>query len=162
MKIIYVHHALRDTGNPPSQDDNIKPLGRQDAEVVSKLLQNARERGQNIKAIYTSDYYRCAETSGIINQIIEVPIYKEPRLNEFDSKNESWVNLQTRVRNAIFDIVCNYADTDAVICVTSGVNVVSFLQLAFGLQVSEDAPYIGVPSCSPLFFEITKENFNRE
>jgi len=31
MKIIYVHHALREVGNPPTQDDKIRPLGIKDA-----------------------------------------------------------------------------------------------------------------------------------
>lgn len=38
MKIIYVHHALREKGNPPTQNDNIHPLGYKDAEIVAELL----------------------------------------------------------------------------------------------------------------------------
>ena len=38
MEIFYVHHALRQKGNPPSQDDKIQPLGIKDAEIVAQLL----------------------------------------------------------------------------------------------------------------------------
>ena len=37
MKIIYVHHALRQVGNPPTQDDKLQPLGIKDAKIASKL-----------------------------------------------------------------------------------------------------------------------------
>ena len=67
MKIIYVHHALREIGNPPTQDDKILPLGIEDAETTAKLLKLMSEKSKsNFKAIYTSPYYRCAKTSGTI------------------------------------------------------------------------------------------------
>jgi len=55
MKIIYVHHALRQVGNPPSQDDKIQPLGIADAEITAELLKKMTEK-TNFKAIYTSPY----------------------------------------------------------------------------------------------------------
>lgn len=55
MKIIYIHHALRQKGNPPTQDDKIKPLGIKDAKLVSKILKEMSGHS-NIKAIYTSPY----------------------------------------------------------------------------------------------------------
>lgn len=63
MKIIYVHHAHRKMGNPPSQDDDITELGKQDAKLVGELLVLAREKGTNIKAIYTSPFKRCIKTA---------------------------------------------------------------------------------------------------
>ena len=43
MRIIYVHHALRQKGNPPSQDDKIQPLGLKDAEIVAELMKMMAE-----------------------------------------------------------------------------------------------------------------------
>jgi len=170
MRIIYVHHALRQKGNPPSQDDKIQPLGLQDAEIVAELMKMMSEYS-NIKAIYTSPYFRCAKTAEIINKHINVPIYEEPRFNEFNkvfdviegnktiTKTESWVDCQIRIRNAIKDIVNQYDDRDTVICVTSGVNITAFISLAFKIQPSENLPFPLVPSCSPIGFDIDKNCF---
>lgn len=170
MKIIYVHHALRQKGNPPSQDDKIQPLGLQDAEIVAELMKKMSEYS-NIKAIYTSPYFRCAKTAEIINKHINVPIYEDPRFNEFNkvfdiiegnktiTKTESWIDCQIRIREAIKDIVFKYDDNDTVICVTSGVNITAFISLAFKIQPSENLPFPMVPSCSPIGFEIDKSCF---
>jgi len=160
MKIIYVHHAMRDKGCPPSQQDGITNLGRQDAKIVSEILLDAKNRGMNIKGIYSSEFYRCMETARLINEHINVEIYNEPRFNEYRSvPNETWTALQNRIRNALHDIINKYEKDDAVICVTSGVNVVAFTSLAYKLKPSEDAPFIGIPSCSPLVFDIAEKNF---
>ena len=170
MKIIYVHHALRQVGNPPSQDDKIQPLGLQDAEIVAELMKMMSEYS-NIKAIYTSPYFRCAKTAEIINKHLNVPIYEEPRLNEFNkvfdviegnktiTKTESWVDCQIRIRNAIKDIINKYDNRDTVICVTSGVNITAFISLAFKIPASDNLPFPWVPSCSPIGFEIGKSCF---
>lgn len=170
MKIIYVHHALRQVGNPPSQDDKIQPLGLQDAEIVAELMKMMSEYS-NIKAIYTSPYFRCAKTAEIINKHLNVPIYEEPRLNEFNkvfdviegnktiTKTESWVDCQIRIRNAIKDIINKYDNRDTVICVTSGVNITAFISLAFKIPASDNLPFPWVPSCSPIGFEIDKSCF---
>ncbi len=170
MKIIYVHHALRQVGNPPSQDDKIQPLGLQDAEIVAELMKMMSEYS-NIKAIYTSPYFRCAKTAEIINKHINVPIYEEPRFNEFNkvfevieggvstTKTETWTECQNRIREAIKDIVFKYDDNDTVICVTSGVNITAFISLAFKIQPNENLPFPLVPSCSPIGFDIDKNCF---
>lgn len=160
MRIVYVHHALRDMGNPPSQDDDLKELGRQDARIVAKILEECKNNGWKISSIYSSPFYRCMETSRIINETLNVDIIQEPRFNEFKSvENENWVGLQNRVRQALFDIVNTHQDNETVICVTSGVNVGAFISLAYKLKPSKKTPFIGVPSCSPLIFDITKDNF---
>ena len=170
MKIIYVHHALRQVGNPPSQDDKIQPLGLQDAEIVAELMKMMSEYS-NIKAIYTSPYFRCAKTAEIINKYINLPIYEDPRLNEFNkvfevieggistTKTETWTECQNRIREAIKDIVFKYDDNDTVICVTSGVNITAFIGLAYKIPASENLPFPWVPSCSPIGFEIDKSCF---
>ena len=170
MKIIYVHHALRQVGNPPSQDDKIQPLGLQDAEIVAELMKMMSEYS-NIKAIYTSPYFRCAKTAEIINKHINVPIYEEPRFNEFNkvfdvieggvstTKTETWTECQNRIREAIKDIVFKYDDNDTVICVTSGVNITAFIGLAYKIPASENMPFPWVPSCSPIGFDIDKDCF---
>jgi broad specificity phosphatase PhoE len=66
---------------------------------------------------------------------------------------------QKRIREAIKDIVFKYDDNDAVICVTSGVNITAFISLAFKIQPSEDFPFPWVPSCSPIAFDIDKSCF---
>ena len=170
MKIIYVHHALREKGNPPSQDDKIQPLGIKDAEIVAELFKILSEK-TNLRAIYTSPYYRCAKTAEIINKHTQVPVYNEPRFNEFNNvfeviegdktiiKTETWLDCQLRIRDAIKDIVDKYDDNDTVICVTSGVNITAFISLAFKIKPSQDLPFPMVPSCSPIGFEIDKNCF---
>ena len=170
MKIIYVHHALRDLGNPPTQQDGLKQLGIKDAKIVAKLFEQMTKYF-HIKAIYTSPYYRCAKTAEIINKYIKVPVYEEPRFNEFKKvyeieengqtviKTETWLQCQQRIRDAIKNIVENYDKKDAVICVTSGVNITAFIELAFKINPSEEAPYPIVPSCSPIGFEINETCF---
>ncbi len=170
MKIIYVHHALREKGNPPTQEDGIQPLGLQDAEIVAELMKMMSEYS-NIKAIYTSPYFRCAKTAEIINKYMNLPIYEEPRFNEFKNvfeviengknvtKTETWLQCQTRIREAIKDIVEKYDDNDTVICVTSGVNITAFIGLAYKIPANENMPFPWVPSCSPIGFEIDKSCF---
>ena len=170
MKIIYVHHALRQTGNPPSQNDKIQPLGIKDAETTAELLKIMAER-THFKAIYTSPYYRCLKTAEIINKHLNLQIYEDSRFNEFvgvfeavkngqrATEAESWSQCQTRIREAIKDIVFKYDDNDAVICVTSGVNITAFIGLAFKIVASNDLPFPWVPSCSPIGFEIDKSCF---
>ena len=169
MKIIYIHHALRDKGNPPSQEDGIQALGIKDAENTAELL-NMMAKNGNFKAIYTSPYYRCRKTAEIINKLTNVPIYDEPRLNEFNNvfetlsgqaeKNkETWLDCQLRLRDAIKDIVFKYEDSDTVVCVTSGVNITAFISLAFRIEPSNNLPFPMVPSCSPIGFDIDKSHF---
>lgn len=172
MKIIYVHHALREKGNPPTQEDGIQPLGIKDAETTAELLKGMSERSKStFRAIYTSPYYRCSKTAEIINKHINLPIYEDSRLNEFNkvfeviegnksvTKTETWLQCQTRIREAIKDIVEKYDDNDTVICVTSGVNITAFIGLAYKIPANENMPFPWVPSCSPIGFEIDKSCF---
>lgn len=172
MKIIYVHHALRNVGNPPSQEDGILPLGLKDAEITAEILKTMSDKSKSeFKAIYTSPYFRCKKTAGIINTHINLPIFEDPRFNEFNkvfdviegnktiTKTETWSECQMRIREAIKDIVFNYDDNDTVICVTSGVNITAFIGLAYKIPISENMPFPWVPSCSPICFEIDKNCF---
>ena len=171
MKIFYVHHALRDTGSPPTQEDGLKELGVQDAKIVGEIFEGYK-KFMNFKAIYTSPYFRCKETARLINEKLNLSIFDEPRFNEFISVHyavkgikgmqatETWTECQIRIQDAIKDIVNKYDQgnkNDAVICVTSGVNITGFINQAYGLTPSEDKPYPMVPSCSPIGFEITRE-----
>ena len=172
MKIIYIHHALRNLGNPPSQDDGILPLGVKDAEVTAEVLKSMLDKSKSkFKAIYTSPYYRCKKTAEIITKFINLPIYEEPRFNEFNkvfdvvegnktiTKTETWSECQTRIREAIKEIVFKYEDNDTIICVTSGVNISAFIGLAYKIPISENIPFPLVPSCSPIGFEIDESCF---
>ena len=172
MQIIYVHHALRKVGNPPSQDDKIQLLGIKDAEITAELLKEMSDKSKsNFKAIYTSPYYRCAKTAEIINKHLNLPIYEDSRFNEFNNvfevleggksitKAETWTECQIRIREAIKDIVNKYDENDTIICVTSGVNITAFIGLAYKIPVSDNLPFPWVPSCSPIGFEIDKSCF---
>lgn len=170
MRIIYVHHALRQKSNPPSQDDDIQPLGVKDAEIVAELMKMMSKK-INVKAIYTSPYHRCFKTAKIINTYLNVPIYHEPRFNEYNKvfeviennkviiKTESWLDCQVRIREAIKNIVDKYDEKDTVICVTSGVNITAFISLAFKIPPNENLPFPMVVSCSPIGFNIDKSCF---
>lgn len=154
MNIVYCHHAQRIyTG---SQKDDITDLGKKDAELVGQFIKQI----PNVKAIYTSPYFRCLETARIINKSLNVPIIEEDRFNEFVSKEnkETWVDLQRRVIAGIKDIVNKYNDEDSIICVTSGVNIVGFLDWNLGLEPSENMQFLGIISCSPIIFKYNKKS----
>ena len=156
MKILYVHHGNRKLGNPPTQNDDLTEIGYKDCELVAELLNNKRVK-DNIKAIYTSDFFRCKKTAEIINKYLNVPIMEDSRLNEFQSiENEQWVDLQNRVSMCIDDIIQKYNDDDIIVCVTSGINIVAFINKAYNLQSSNDAPFLGIPSCCPIIFDYKK------
>lgn len=153
MKIIFCHHAQRKKENPPTQEDGLTKLGIKDAKLTAKIFSNI----PNVKAIYTSPFYRCKKTAELVNKHLNVPIILEERFNEFGSvKDENWTQLQNRVISAINDIYNKYEDNDAIICVTSGVNVGAFICWNFGIDPSEKTTFIGISSCSPLVFNKKK------
>lgn len=172
MKIFYVHHALRDIGNPPSPDDGLKKLGVKDAKNTAKLFEGLTKK-LKFKAIYTSPFFRCAKTAKLINKQLNLPIIEDARFNEFfdvmyavkhpllPTEKESWEQCQTRIINALEDIVNKYNDDDAVICVTSGVNITAFVCVAYGVLPSNNNPFPMVPSCSPVGFDINKDCFKK-
>ena len=45
MRIFYVHHALREKSDKPSQKDNINKTFEKDAELVSKMFLYATKIG---------------------------------------------------------------------------------------------------------------------
>lgn len=172
MKIFYIHHALREKGNPPSQDDGITDLGKDDAKTTAKIFGFFNNNGKNIKAIYTSPYFRCAETARIINKNIKAPVFEDERLNEFASVHqavkyglpkeaaETWEACQNRIIDCLKDIVERFDEDDIVLCVTSGVNLTAFICLAYQIKPSDSLPFPLVPSCSPIGFEISKSSFD--
>ena len=115
MKIIYLHHANRARGNPSTQADGITELGEKDAKLTAELLFSLKEKF-NIVAIYSSEFFRCTKTAEIINDKLCVKLKKEPRFNEYKSMGEeSWTACQTRITDAILDIVSAHADNEAII-----------------------------------------------
>lgn len=156
MRIIYVHHGNREKNNPPTQKDDLTELGYKDCELVAELFQQEKFVSERVKAIYTSPFYRCKKTAEIINSSINVPIYFDERLNEFGSVKEDWVQLQTRIKECIQDIIDTYDEDDMVICVTSGVNLVGFMNHSYNLPPHQNAPFLGVISCSPIIFNYKK------
>lgn len=163
MKIIYVHHAQREKRILQGPDDDITKLGENDAENVGQIINDIYkkiDKLDKVKAIYTSPFLRCLKTAQIINKYLNIELIEDSRLNEMGAiKNETWVEFQNRVTDSLYDIVCKYSDDDIVICVTSGVNLVAFTNLAYKVKPSMDAPYMMVPSCSVVGFNINKSNF---
>jgi len=156
MKIIYVHHGNRLKGNPPTQNDDLTELGYKDCELVAELF-NISDVTQHIKAIYTSSFFRCTKTDEIINKHLNTKIIKDDRLNEVGSfKDETWLSAQKRIIDCLDDITNSYNDDDVIICVTSGVNIGAFICKFFNIKPSENTPYLGVPSCSPIVFQYKK------
>jgi len=170
MEIFYVHHALRDKGNPPTQEDGIKKLGIEDANIVGKIFEEGKKYW-DFKAIYTSPFKRCKETAEIINKYLNVPVIEDDRFNELGSvlypvsensdekRKETWQECQTRIIEALHDIVLKHGEKDTVVCVTSGVNLTAFVSVAYGIKPNNDLPYPMVSSCSPIGFNISEKNF---
>lgn len=159
MHIVYVHHANRKKSKTPSQNDDITELGVKDCELVAELLKESNPK-RNFKAIYTSPFLRCKKTAKLINKYLEIPIIEDERLNEFKSvENESWKACQTRVQNCLIDIINSNNNSDSFICVTSGVNLAAFTNLAYGIKPNESAPMFAISNCCPIEFEYNKEDF---
>lgn len=150
MKIIYCHHAERETDpkRPRSQEDHLTENGMKDAELVSELFEN-----QKITAIYTSNFYRCKNTAQIINRTLNVPIFEEPRFNEVGSiEGESWEKYLKRNISALNDILNKYNDEDTIICVTSGLNLSAFVCWNMNLKPNKDFPFVEAYTCAPVTF----------
>ena len=163
MKIIYIHHGNRNLGNPPSQNDDLTEIGYKDCALVAQLLETAPIGiKQNLKAIYIAPNYRCIKTAEAVNKSFNLPIIEDFRLDEFGSvKNENWVDVQNRVCNCIDDIINSFKEEDVVICITSGVNLSAFINKAYGLSSSEQAPFLGVANCCPIVFDYKKDQISR-
>lgn len=153
MKFVYVHHGNRKIMKTPNENDNLTLIGKKDCTLVAKLLNNPEVK-QNAKVIFTAPNPRCRKTAKIINRHIKLPIIEDALLNEFDKKHETWVDCQNRIISFIENALKTYHQTDMVICVTSGVNVAGFICKAFNISASNKNAFVGVPSCSPLIFEI--------
>lgn len=150
MKIIYCHHAQRDVDprKARSQNDDLTESGIQDAELVSEHLANLK-----ITAIYTSNFYRCKKTAQIINRAFNVPIIEEARFNEVGSiEGEEWMDAMKRNIEAIEDIQAKYNDDAIILCITSGINLSSFVCWNLGLKPNKNFPFIGATNCSPIIF----------
>ena len=148
MKIIYVHHGERLKG-----EDDITKLGIKDASLVAKILDKNHIK-ESVKAIYTSSHFRCKKTAEIINQTFGVSVVEDAGLNEFGSiEKETWLAAQMRITNCIDDIIKKYNANDAVVCVSSGVNIAPFISKAYGIAPSEKIPFFGILSCSPVVFD---------
>lgn len=157
MNIIYIHHAHRKREFPRSQDEDITELGERDANLTAELLKASNLK---IDEIYTSEFYRCTKTANIINKYLNAKIIIEPRFNEHGSREgESWLDTQLRIREALMDIIKSHNNEDNIVCVTSGINVVAFIGLYYGIEPANNLPIIGVPSCSPLSFQFDKDKY---
>ena len=141
MKIFYVHHAERNVIGKLSQSDTITKLGEKDASTMAETFARKQDK-YAIKAIYTSPYLRCRQTTDILNAQLNLPVFEDARLNEFNwSENEKWSDCQKRIIACLKDIVNKYGEKDAVLCVTSGVNITAFIAAAYHIAPSDNLPY---------------------
>ena len=156
MEIMYCHHGNRKIINKPSQNDDLTELGIQDCENIGKLLDSVKHK-KNIRCIYSSQFFRCKRTAEIINKNLNLPIIIDNRLDEFKSvENENWVDCQNRIMNFLKEIINNHSNNDFVICVTSGVNIAGFINLAYNIKPNNFTPFLQVPNCSPIIFKFDK------
>ncbi len=106
MKVFYIHHGQRKRTKRAGLEDDLTVLGEKDAALTGKILSCYKDK---VRAIYTSNFFRCKKTAQIINQNFEVKIIEEARLNEFGSlKGESWTELQMRIMDFLDEICQSY------------------------------------------------------
>lgn len=148
MKLIYVHHAERNINeNVSKQEQDITENGIKEASLLAEQISKL-----NIKCIYTSPYLRCVHTSKILNKHLNVSIYEDERLNEWNGKEE-FKQFQERNMQCINEIVNKYNDTqDIVICVTSGVNLSAFVCYFANIKADNNNPKVQAINCSPVLF----------
>lgn len=156
MKIIYMHHAERDKssnaewGSLERTFDDITEIGKKQAELLAERFKN-----EKISAIISSPYLRCMHTAEIINKYHNIQIKQDSRFNEIQ-KNEEWESLLKRNMEAIDDIVKSYSDDDAILCVTSGVNISAFICYTYNIIPTNDVPFSQACDISPVVFNIKK------
>ena len=148
MKLIYVHHAERNINeNVSKQEQDITENGIKEASLLAEQISKL-----NIKCIYTSPYLRCVHTSKILNKHLNVSIYEDERLNEWNGKEE-FKQFQERNMQCINEIVNKYNNSeDIVICVTSGVNLSSFVCYFANIKADNNNPKVQAINCSPVLF----------
>lgn len=154
MNLVFVHHANRKRGNPSTQQDGITRLGKKDAKLTAEILKLASKE-LKFTAIYTSTFTRCTTTAEILNKKLGVAILEDSRLNEFRSMGkETWTECQKRVVDSLKDIVQKHSEDDSVIVITSGTNLVGFMDFAYNIEPNENTPFFRIPSCSPIIFRL--------
>lgn len=158
MRIIYVHHAEREIGENHhdlvlKQLEDITDNGIKEAEFLALKFKN---NNQNVKAIYTSPYLRCTHTADILNKYLSVEIIEDERFNEMKN-GEEWKQLLTRNMEAIDDIVDKYDNDDAIICVTSGVNLSAFICYFYNIEPTNNVPWSQAVNLSPINFVVASK-----
>ena len=155
MQILYVHHAERDRKNKniDRQLQDITENGVKESELLAEKLKQI-----NITAIYTSPYLRCIHTAKLINKYNNAPIYEEPRFNEMKPE-ETWKEFQIRNMKAIDDIINKHNKDDFIICVSSGVNLSTFIYYFTKQEPKNDNPWIQALTTSPVLFSTDNKCF---
>ena len=121
----------------------------------SSVTQNLVKMLQNH---ISENYYLC--TKEILAGLGQMYVLDE-RFNEKNYNGpESWVDCQNRVKNGILDVIKKHDNSETIVIVTSGVNVASFINLAYGIEASENTPFLALSMCCPIMFNIDKEKLN--
>jgi 2,3-bisphosphoglycerate-dependent phosphoglycerate mutase len=63
-------------------DSPLSDLGRAQARALGRRL---RSEGWDVAAIYASDLSRASETAAILGEMLDLPVYLDPRLREYDA-----------------------------------------------------------------------------
>ena len=153
MKVIYMHHAERDSKKENIGHSELRMLediterGIKEAEIVADKLQGRTD----VKAIYTSPYLRCVHTSEIVNSNIDVPIIEDERLNEIQ-KGENWKVFLERNIDILSELDKQYGKDDTIICMTSGVNLTAFICYFYNIQPTDNTIESQAFGISPINF----------
>ncbi len=151
MQIIYMHHAEREIGDDPINDD-ITERGIKEALILRDRLVNKK-----ISAIISSPYLRCRHTSEIIKGSKDIEIIYDERLNE-KNKAESKSEFLKRNIECIDEIISKYDNDACVICMTSGVNLTAFICYFYGVEVNDEISYSQAGAISPVIFTCNGSN----
>ena len=161
MKVIYMHHAERDSkkeniGHPELRMmEDITAFGVKEANIIAEKLKNRKD----IKAIYTSPYLRCRHTADIINTNLSIPIIEDERINEI-KKGEEWKDFLIRNIELLKELDNKYKKEDTIICVTSGVNLTAFICYFYGIKPTNELVGCQGFSMSPVNFVSNGSNLD--
>ena len=153
MKIVYLHHAQRDTENGVNQDNALTQFGVQEAELIGEMLRNVP-----VSSIYHGEYKRYKLTAEFINRHIKAPLVMDNRLNERCRERDKGDNFTIRTHSFLDDTIARHDNSDVIFCVTSGGNLNEFLNYFHRGEPIEGFKRIQAIGVSPINFEFDKEN----
>jgi len=155
VKIIYLHHAHRDLSDGINQENGLTKVGIQEAEATRDILKDL-----DIHAIYVGEFIRYKLTADIINSHGS-PISIDKRLNEVGSEGytdykDGMEKLNKRTHAFLNDIIAKHGNDENVLCITSGINITSFINYFFKGDILKGLSQVGAIGICPIVFELDK------